>query len=266
MTEYGCSICMDSGDTSPDRGVVITGCCKNLFHLDCIIRLYLANKDYTCPLCRGKMDVVTPAPVTNYVIDSEEEEASSISEEEELESASVPNYVIDSEEEAELESSSSSEEAVDDSSSIMGSYSIDNYNVYIYCRVDSGKIYIKDKLSQKPITELEISHDLPIVNKVKCLTYWPGIVSQSAHNIVINDKHHIYVYIIRNAELFKEYRFTTNATLLNVTITYRDINTYIIFAEIEGENIYNRGKIKYIDSYANPFEIVDCSPWIYRDY
>ena len=285
MAESGCSICMDSGDTSPDRGVVITGCCKNLFHLDCIIQLYLANKDYTCPLCRGKMDVVTPEPVTNYVIDSEEEEASSISEEEELETAPVTNYVIDSEddeapsssEEEELESApvtnyviDSEEEAEEgegvNPASITASISIDNSQVFIYCRVDSGKIYVKDKLSDKPITELEIRHDLPIVYNIKCITYWPGIVSHSAHNIIIYDKHHIYIYIVRNAELIKEYRFSTNATLLNATITYSDIKTYIIFAEIEGENIYNRGKIKYRDSYANPFEIIECSSWIFRDY
>lgn len=245
---------MDSGDTSTDRGVVITGCCKNLFHLDCIIQLYMVDESYTCPLCRGKMDTVTPAPVTNYVIYSEEEEAGDA----ELESV-VTNYVIDSEEEV--------EEVVEtvNPASITESFSINNDQVFIYCRADSGKIYVKDKLSQKPITELEISHDLPIVNKIKCMTYWPGIVSQSAHNIIIYDKHHIYIYIVRNAELIKEYRFSTNVPLLNVTITYAGM-AYTIFVEIGGGDVYNRGKIQYRISNVNPFELFECSPWLIREY
>ena len=256
MSESGCSICLESGDNTHDRGIVTTGCCKHEFHLDCIIQLYMTNKDYTCPLCRGKMDIITTPACPE---DSEERAAVYIleDEEEELNSSS---------ESEEDEASSSSEGEEEEDVPGPGSILITNDHIHIYCRKNSGRLYIKDKLSQKPITELEISHDLPVVNGIKSMVHWSRVISLSFQNIVIYDEHHIYIYNIRNAKLIKEYRFYTNGKIQNLSIGSHNGDCYI-YIEIEGEDIYQRGKISYVKGqYNDTFKILECSSWISREY
>jgi len=250
MGESGCSICLEIRDTEPERGVVITGCCKNLFHLDCIIQLYQVNKDYVCPLCRGKMDAVTPACPEN--INSDRQAV--------VHDLDDNSYIIDSgDEEEEHNSSSNSESEEDEELVTPGSLSINTDQVYIYCVPNSGKVYVKDKLSQKPITELEISHDLPVVEHIKCEIIYADshYVNNPTYHIVITYACHCYIYVINDVKLVARYQLVTRSCILDM-----DISSYIYTVSV---NITlssgPRGMFTY---HKSSYDILGCSPWLCR--
>lgn len=51
--EHLCPICLE--DILPTEGQALTECCHNVFHLSCIILIYIhrENDKTNCPLCRG---------------------------------------------------------------------------------------------------------------------------------------------------------------------------------------------------------------------
>ena len=271
MADSGCSICLETGDNAPDRGVVITGCCKNLFHLDCIVQLYITNKSYTCPLCRGRMDVVTTPASQDAIIssDAEEEEPYPVFRD-------VRYYVVDDEETATnsdeevVNSSSNSNERVvssssnsDEEDSVPGSLSINNDQVYIYCRTDSGKLYVKDKLSAELITELEIRHELQNVKQIKCLTLVDYDSFSSTHHIVIADKTNINIFVVNDGMLDTEFKIKADSPILAMYMRSH-INTVSVNVSLESTNEESKhGRFEY---HELSYHVIDCSPCLIREY